>query len=118
MFLKINHTACKIVLLKVNTFIKICIIYLVFVSYLVSRGSAVGIATAYSLDDRGVGVRVPVVSEFSLLHIVQPALESTQPPIQWVPRTFSPGVKRQGHEADHSPPNSAEVKEMCIHYPI
>jgi hypothetical protein len=38
---------------------------------IVSRGSAVGIATVYELDDRGVGVRVPVGSEFSLLHIVQ-----------------------------------------------
>jgi hypothetical protein len=37
----------------------------------VSRGSAVGIATAYGLDDREVRVRVPVGSEFSLLHIVQ-----------------------------------------------
>jgi hypothetical protein len=37
----------------------------------VSRGSAVGIVTAYGLDDRGVGVRVPVGSGFSLLHIVQ-----------------------------------------------
>jgi hypothetical protein len=27
-----------------------------------SRDSAVGIATSYGLDDRGVGVRVPVVS--------------------------------------------------------
>jgi hypothetical protein len=34
-----------------------------------SRGSAVGIATDYGLDDRGVGVRVG--SEFSLLHVVQ-----------------------------------------------
>jgi hypothetical protein len=32
-----------------------------------SQGSAVDIATAYGLDDQGV----PVVSEFSLLHIVQ-----------------------------------------------
>jgi hypothetical protein len=39
--------------------------------YTVSRGSAVGIATAYGLDDRGVRVQVPVGSEFSLLHIVQ-----------------------------------------------
>jgi hypothetical protein len=37
----------------------------------VSRVSAVGIATAYGLDDQGVGVRVPVGSEFSLLHVVQ-----------------------------------------------
>jgi hypothetical protein len=26
----------------------------------------------------------------------------TQPPIQWVPGTLSAGLKRQGHEADHS----------------
>jgi hypothetical protein len=38
------------------------------------------------------------------------ALGPSQPPIQWVPGTLSLGVKRQGHEADHSPPSSAEVK--------
>jgi hypothetical protein len=36
-----------------------------------SRSTAVGIATAYGMDDRGVGVRVPVGSEISLLHTVQ-----------------------------------------------
>jgi hypothetical protein len=36
---------------------------------------------------------------------------STQPPIQWVPGALSLGVKQLGHEADHSPPSSAEVKE-------
>jgi hypothetical protein len=36
-----------------------------------SRDSVVGIATGYGLDDRGVGVRVLVGSEFSLLHVVQ-----------------------------------------------
>jgi len=39
------------------------------------------------------------------------ALEPTQPPIQWVPGALSLQVKRQGREADHSPPSSAEVKE-------
>jgi hypothetical protein len=39
-------------------------------------------------------------------------MESTQPPIQWVSGAFSPGVKRPGREADHSPPASAEVKKM------
>jgi hypothetical protein len=34
------------------------------------RGSAVGIATGYELDDRGVAVRVPVGEVFSLLHVV------------------------------------------------
>jgi hypothetical protein len=49
-----------------------------------SRDSAVGIATGYGLDDRGVG-------------------------------TVSPGLKRLGREADHSPPASAEVKKMWIY---
>jgi hypothetical protein len=35
---------------------------------------------------------------------------ATQPPIQWVPGAISSGVKRQGREADHSPPSSVEVK--------
>jgi hypothetical protein len=39
-------------------------------------------------------------------------LGSTQPPIQWVPGAISPGVKRQGREADHSLPASAEVKKI------
>jgi hypothetical protein len=39
------------------------------------------------------------------------ALGPTQPPIQWVPGALSLGVKRLGHEADHSPSSSAEVKE-------
>jgi hypothetical protein len=38
------------------------------------------------------------------------ALGPTQPPIQWIPGTLSLGVKRQGREADHSLPSSAEVK--------
>jgi hypothetical protein len=45
------------------------------------------------------------------LHIVQIALGSTQPPIQWERGALSPGVKRQGRETDHSPPTSTEVKK-------
>jgi hypothetical protein len=33
-----------------------------------------------------------------------------QPPIQWLPRALSLGVKRSGRESDHSPPSTAEVK--------
>jgi hypothetical protein len=40
--------------------------------------------------------------------IVQTGLGSIQPPSQWVSE-FIPGVKRLGHEADHSVPTSAEV---------
>jgi len=35
---------------------------------------------------------------------------SAQSPIQWVPGAVTPGVKWQGHEADHSPPSSAKAK--------
>jgi hypothetical protein len=37
-------------------------------------------------------------------------LGPTQPPAQCVARGLSPGVKKPGHEADNSPPSSAEVK--------
>jgi hypothetical protein len=39
-----------------------------------------------------------------------PALEPTQPPIQWKPGVFSLGVKRPGCEAELSSLSSAEVK--------
>jgi hypothetical protein len=44
-----------------------------------------------------------------------PVLGPTQPPIQWVPEALSPGAKQPGREADHSPPTSAEVKNMWIY---
>jgi len=40
----------------------------------------------------------------------RPALGPIQPPIQWVPAVLSPGVKRLRHDANHSPPSSAEIK--------
>jgi hypothetical protein len=43
------------------------------------------------------------------------ALGFTQPSIQWVPGDISPGVKRQGNEANHSPTATAEVKNMWIY---
>jgi hypothetical protein len=44
----------------------------------------------------------------------RPVLGPTQPPIQWVPRAPSLGVKRPGIEADHATPTSAEVTNMRI----
>jgi hypothetical protein len=58
-----------------------------------SRDSVVGIATCYGLDDRGVGVQVPVGVR---IFTSRPALGSTQPPIQWVPGAISPGVSGGG----------------------
>jgi hypothetical protein len=42
--------------------------------------------------------------------VLRPALESTQPPIQWVIGALFLGVKWLGCEADNSPPSSAKVK--------
>jgi hypothetical protein len=81
-----------------------------------SRDSVVGTATGYGLDDQGVGVRAPVGDKnFLFSTSSRSALESTQPPIQSVPVAVSPGVKRPGREADHSPPASAEVKKIWIY---
>jgi len=43
----------------------------------------------------------------------RPALGPTQLPIHWVPAALSVGLKWLGHEADHSPPSSAHIKE-CV----
>jgi hypothetical protein len=40
----------------------------------------------------------------------RPVLGPAQPPIQRVPAAFTPGVKRPGREADHSPPSNVEAK--------
>jgi hypothetical protein len=77
-----------------------------------SRDSEVGIATGYGLDDREVGVRVPVGSGVFSSPRCPDWLWG---PIQWVPGAVSPGVKRPGREANHSPPTGAEVKKMLIY---
>jgi hypothetical protein len=52
---------------------------------------------------RGLGI-------FLFTTMSRTALRPTQPPIQWVPGALSLGVKWLGHEADHSPPSGAEVR--------
>jgi hypothetical protein len=48
----------------------------------------------------------------------RPVLGSTKPHIRCVPGALSPGVKRPGREADHSPPTSTEVKKSGSIYPL
>jgi hypothetical protein len=65
--------------------------------------SAVGIATGYGLDGRGVGIRVLLGARI---------FSYTRRPDQlWGPPSLlSLGVKREGRKADHLPPTSANVK--------
>jgi hypothetical protein len=76
------------------------------------RETVVRVVTGYGLDDRGVGIRVPVGSRiFS---------SPRRPDLSGVHLTsypfgigvFPTGVKRPGREADHSPPTSAEIEKM------
>jgi hypothetical protein len=81
--------------------------------FTVIRGSSVGIGPGYGLDDRGsefdsrrkLGI-------FLFTTASRTALGPSQSPIQWVPEALSSGVKLPGREADHSPPSSAEVKNV------
>jgi hypothetical protein len=79
---------------------------------LVSYGSSVSITLGYGLDDWGSRVQSWWgLGIFLFTTVSRKALGPTQPPIQWVPGGLSLGVKQLGHEADHSPPSSAKVKE-------
>jgi hypothetical protein len=87
--------------------------WLFFFSSPQSRDSSVGIATGYGLDGRGDRSSSPDrVKNFLFSTSSRPALGPTPPPIQWVPGALSREVKRQGREADHSPPTSTEVKKL------
>ena len=71
-----------------------------------ARGSSVGIATRYGLDNPGIERRW--VRDFP--HASRPTLGSTQPPIQWVPGHFPVG-KQPGRGADHPPHLAPRLKK-------
>jgi hypothetical protein len=77
-----------------------------------SHGRSAGLhCTAYlsgcRLVDREVGVRVPIGSSiFTSQYRLDRLLRPIQPSVQCVPGVSSPGVERQGREADHSPPQN------------
>jgi hypothetical protein len=77
------------------------------------RDSSVGIATGYGLDDQGSS-SPGRVKNFSHLHIIQTG-SGVHPTYKMGTESSFREVKRQGREADHSPPTSAEVKKMWIY---
>jgi hypothetical protein len=57
------------------------------------------------------GVRLPAgAGDFSLNYCVQTGSDAHPASYPMGTGVFSPGIKRPGHEADHSPPSSAEIK--------
>jgi hypothetical protein len=78
---------------------------------IVGRYSSVGTVTRYTPSDSGIESRwgrdYPYTS--------RPALESTQPPIQWVPGHFI-GGKAAGAWRSPSTPSSVKVKERVELY--
>jgi hypothetical protein len=77
-----------------------------------NRDSVVGIVTGYGLDDRGVGIRVPVRS----IIFSSPQTGAEVHPMFYPMCTgaVSLGVKRPGREANLSP-TSAEVMKMWLY---
>jgi hypothetical protein len=70
-----------------------------------SVGTAIGLRARRPAFDFRQGKEILLFSTVS-----RRVLGPTQPPIRRVPATLSPGLKRPGREADHSPPTSAEAK--------
>jgi hypothetical protein len=73
----------------------LCLFLVIIIEREGSRDSAVGIATGYGLDDRGIGVLVPLGSRI-VFTSSSPALGPTQSPIQWVPGGSFPRGKAAG----------------------
>jgi hypothetical protein len=81
-----------------------------------SWDSAVGIANGYGMEGRGGHSSSSGRGEVFLLSTLsRPILGPTRTPIQWVPKSLSPGAKRSGCEAHHSPPAIVEVKNKWIY---
>jgi hypothetical protein len=76
------------------------------------RDSSVSIVIRLRVGRSGFNYRqVQWWEEFFLFTTAsRPALGPTQPPIQRILRPLTPGVKRPGREANHSPLPTADVK--------
>jgi hypothetical protein len=109
-FLRLPKVSQKLLIVTNGMFhIFHCLEYIKFEIYLRqwrNQGSSVSIATRLRDGRPRFNYRQGQWWYFLLIVTAsRPALEPTQPLIQWVP-----GIKRPGCEADNSPPSSAEVK--------
>jgi hypothetical protein len=85
--------------------------YKILPKFLKSRDSSVGIALGCGLDYRGSTVRFPAgTGNFSLHRRVQNGSGAHPASYPTLTRGSFPGGRAAGHEADHSPPSSAKVK--------
>jgi hypothetical protein len=64
-----------------------------------------------STSQKKHSVSVAKAKRLMLYREARPTLGPTRPPIQLVPGALSQEIKRQGREADHSPPSSDEVRK-------
>jgi hypothetical protein len=78
----------------------------------VDRGSSVSIVSGYGLDEQAIEVRSPAkAKDVSSSLRVQTGSGAHPASCTMGPRGPLPGAKaRQGCDADHSPPSSAEVE--------
>jgi hypothetical protein len=75
-----------------------------------SADTSGGTRTVYGLDGRARSSSPGGIENVYFSMSCRPALGPTQPPIQWVPRAVSSGVKRSGYEPDHSPTSVEDKK--------
>jgi len=84
-----------------------------FFSYLQIHTSSMAHTATYSVDTKGFlfpGSKW-LGYEADLFRISRSVLWPSQPPVWNVLEFISPGIKRPGHEAYHSPPSSVKVKK-------
>jgi hypothetical protein len=87
-------------------------------TWMQSRNSAIGIATACGPDGGGVGVWVQVGAGF-FSHPSRPdRFRGSTASYQMSTWGYFSGVKRLGREADLSPPTSDEVMNKRIYTPV
>jgi hypothetical protein len=81
-----------------------------FLIIVYSQGCSVSIVTRLRAGRPGFDSRQGMERLFLFATASIPAMRPSQPPIEWVPGAFYPGVKRPWCEADHSLSYSTKFK--------